>query len=368
MSKVKEYLKMELDLPTFKKIEAVGWTVAACLFFMFYGNLFAFIAVCVLVRKVYIRFKKSKVPMLDPEGKVVVVTGCDSGFGLGLAKRLHEKGFTVFAACLNTESAGGKELKALAAEKLRVVPLDVTNDDSVSKLHRVVKEQCENKGLWGLVNNAGLNFVGDVELSTMEQYLTIGNINMYGMVRTCKAFLPLLRQAKGRIVNVTSVKGLFAIPSNAPYTMAKFGAEAFSETLRLEMSQFGVKVSIIEPCNYGGATGCLNEAALKRIKADLDSQWNEAGPDVKEFYGPAHLTQQLDGCQKAAATSAPSIDPVLDAFEDALVNPCPSVRYLISGSKSFFDFYYVLALIQPYLPQHMFDKVRAYFVPYIVFK
>uniref|UniRef100_A0A2C9JRZ2 Uncharacterized protein n=1 Tax=Biomphalaria glabrata TaxID=6526 RepID=A0A2C9JRZ2_BIOGL len=359
---------MELDLPTFKKIEAVGWTVAICILFLFFGNVGICIGFFILVRKLFMKVKRSKIPEIDPTGKVVVVTGCDSGFGLGLAKRLYERNFSVFACCLNVDSEGAKELKAVGSERLKVVPLDVTNDDSVSKCQRLVKEECANTGLWGLVNNAGLNFVGDVELTTMDQYLTIGNINMYGMVRTCKAFLPLLRQAKGRIVNVTSVKGLYAIPSNAAYTMAKFGAEAFSETLRQEMSQYGVSVSIIEPCNYGGATGCLNEAALKRIKSDLDAQWAEASDDVRQFYGQAHLQQQLEDCKNSSKTSAPNIEPVLKAFEDALVNPCPHIRYLVRGSNSFFDFYYFLALICPYMPQHLFDKARAYFVPYIIYK
>ncbi|KAH9520001.1 (2R,3R)-2,3-butanediol dehydrogenase [Bulinus truncatus] len=355
---------MELDLPTFKKIEAVGWTVAICILFLFFGSAGTCLIIFFVIRNLFMKFKRSKLPLIEPSGRVVLVTGCDSGFGLGLAKRLYEKNFVVFAACLNIDSDGAKELKSVGSERLRVIPLDVTNDDSIARCLRVVKEECANKGLWGLVNNAGLNFVGDVELTTMDQYLTIGNINMYGMVRMCKAFLPSLRQAKGRIVNVTSVKGLFAIPSNAAYTMAKFGAEAFSETLRQEMSQFGVTVSIIEPCNFGGATSCLNEAALKRIKNDLDTQWDEANDEVRQFYGHAHLQQQLEDCRNAAKTSAPRIDRVLDAFEDALVNPCPHTRYLVRGSNSFFDFYYFLALISPYLPQHLFDKARAYFVPF----
>ncbi|CAL1539144.1 unnamed protein product [Lymnaea stagnalis] len=361
-------LRMEFNVPTFKKIEAVGWTVAICMLILFYGNLPVFIGICVIVRKLYMKFKRSKLPAIDAKDKVVFVTGCDSGFGLALAKRLHDKGFTVFAGCLNPDGDGGKELKALNSEKLRVIPLDVTNDDSVSRCLKVVKEKCSNTGLWGLVNNAGLNFVGDVELTTMDQYLTIGNINMYGMVRTCKAFLPLLRQAKGRVVNVTSCKGLVATPSNAAYTMAKFGAEAFSETLRLEMSQFGVKVSIIEPCNFGGATGCMNEAGVKRTSNDFEVQWAEASADTKQFYGEAHLTQLLEINRNGSKFSATNLDPVLNAFEDALLNPCPHVRYLIAGSSSFFDFFYVLSLLRPYLPEHLFDKARAYFLPYIVYK
>uniref|UniRef100_A0A0B6Z6J6 Uncharacterized protein n=1 Tax=Arion vulgaris TaxID=1028688 RepID=A0A0B6Z6J6_9EUPU len=359
---------MELDLQTFKKIEAVGWTVTFCILFFFFGHVFIFLGICFLVRKFYMWFKTRQLGLVDPKGKVVVVTGCDSGFGLGLAKRLYPKGFTVFATCLSLESDGAKLLKNLGTDRLKVIQLDITNDDSVARCLRLVREECSNTGLYSLVNNAGLNMMGDVELTTMEQYLTVGNINMYGMVRMCRAFLPLLRQAKGRVLNVTSAKGLYAIPSCVSYTMSKFGAEAFSDTLRQEMRQFGVKVSIIEPCNFGGATGCMNEPALKRIKADFDEMWREASDDVKEFYGHAHFVQQFEGCKKAALTSAPTIDPVLDAFEDALCNPCPKVRYLIPGSNSFFDFYQVLTIFMPYLPQTLFDKLLNYFVPYTIYK
>ncbi|BFZ03312.1 hypothetical protein BsWGS_06351 [Bradybaena similaris] len=359
---------MELDIVTFKKIEAVGWTVTLCILVFFFGHVFVFLGICFLVRKFYMWFKTRRLGLIDPSGKAVVVTGCDSGFGLGLAKRLHEVGFTVFATCLSLESDGAKSLQNLSSERLKVIHLDITIDDSVGRCQRQVKERCENTGIWGLVNNAGQNFMGDVELTTMEQYLTQGNINLYGMVRMCKAFLPLIRQAKGRIVNVTSAKGLIAVPNTAAYTVAKFGGEAFSEILYQEMSQFGVTVSIIEPCNFGGATGCLNEAGLKRIKADFDDMWREASDDVKDFYGAAHLTQQLEDLRKAAGTAAPTIDPVIDAFEDALRNHCPKVRYLIPGSNSFFDWSHILSCVMPYMPQTLFNKLRAYFVPYAIYK
>merc|ERR1719323_947811 len=100
----------------------------------------------------------------------------------------------------------------------------------------------------------------------MSQYLEIANINMFGMVRMCKAFLPLIRQSKGRIVNVTSVKGLFAIPACGAYNMAKFGGEAFSETLAQEQRSSGVTVVLVEPGNFGGITGCLDEPGIKKLK------------------------------------------------------------------------------------------------------
>ncbi|GFR84682.1 D-beta-hydroxybutyrate dehydrogenase, mitochondrial [Elysia marginata] len=179
------------------------------------------------------------------------------GFGLGLAKRLYEQGFNVFATCLDLRQGGGAELRSLSSSsqsqalgasgdgnegkdkgKLVVLAMDVTDDVSVARCLEAVRRECCNTG---------------------------------------------------RIVNVTSVKGLCVSPSCAAYCVTKFGLEAFSDALRIEMEQFGISVSVVEPCNFGGITGCLNEPALKRIKAQLDEQWAEASDDVKQLYGEEHL-------------------------------------------------------------------------------
>ncbi|XP_035827904.1 D-beta-hydroxybutyrate dehydrogenase, mitochondrial [Aplysia californica] len=358
----------DLDLAGFQKLETAGWIVALTFLFFFLGHVFVFLGVCFVVRAIFLTYKNRTLPKIDTSGKTVVVTGCDSGFGLGLAQRLHNRGFTVFATCFSLESNGAKQLSGVNSERLKVVPVDVTNDDSVARCLRVVREQCADKGLWGLVNNAGQNFVGDCELTTMTQYLEIANVNLFGMVRMCKAFLPLLRQAKGRVINVTSVKGLFAIPANAAYTISKFGGEAFSDTLRQEMTQYGVTVCIVEPGNFGGTTGCLNEAGIKTLKRFFDEQWEEASEEVKEFYGRAHLQQELDDAKTSALTGCTTINPVLDAFEDALRNQSPKYRYLVDGSKSYIDVYNWLARLRPYLPSRIFNRLRAYFFSYSVYK
>jgi len=357
-----------LTIEQFRKLETAGWVLAITVAVFVFGYIFVFFGLCLFIRSVFMSYKNKSLGKLDTAGKAVVVTGCDSGFGLGLAERLHERGFTVYATCLNLQSPGATHLRGLDYDRLRVVPCDVSSDDSVAMCLRVVREQCGSSGLWGLVNNAGQNFIGDIELTTMTQYLEICNINLFGMVRMCKAFLPLLRQAKGRVVNVTSVKGLFAIPANAAYTVTKFGGEAFSETLAQEMEQFGVGVVIMEPGNFGGVTGCLDEAGLRKLKKFFDDQWEEASPEVREFYGVGHLQQEMENAKKSASTTHPTIEPILTAMEDALRSHCPKFRYLVDGSSSYVDVYNWLAIISPYIPHRFFTKIRAYFFPYIVYK
>nr|KAG5693090.1 hypothetical protein BaRGS_014040 [Batillaria attramentaria] len=147
-----------------------------------------------------------------------------------------------------------------------------------------------SQSLWGLVNNAGVQSVGDLELTTMSQYLRVANVNLFGMVRTTRAFLPLIRQAKGRIVNVSSVKGRVSTPRSAAYNISKYGVETFSDIVRLEMHQFGVKVIIIEPGQFGGIKDIEN---LKRLEKDFQDMWTEASDVVKEMYGQQHLQKLL---------------------------------------------------------------------------
>jgi len=359
---------MELDQAQFYKLETVGLAAAIFLLFFFFWPVFVYLGVVLVVRSLFMHYKRSSLGSVSCEGKTVLITGCDSGFGLHLAERLHTTGFTVCATCLHLDSPGAQQLKGANSDTLQVLQCDVSSDDSVAKCLRVVRDKCGQSGLWGLVNNAGQNFIGDIELTTMTQYLEIANVNLFGMVRMCKAFLPLLRQSQGRVVNVTSVKGLFAIPSNAAYTMTKFGGEAFSETLSQEMTDHGVTVSVVEPGNFGGITGCLDDKGLKTLKRFLDEQWDEASEATKQFYGQAHVQHQLEDAKKSASTTHRNVTPVLDAMEDALLSQCPKFRYLVDGSNSYIDVYNSLARISPYIPVRIFNKVRAYFFPYIIYK
>ncbi|ESO99547.1 hypothetical protein LOTGIDRAFT_65444, partial [Lottia gigantea] len=264
---------------------------------------------------------------LRTDGKCVLITGCDSGFGNGLAKYLDDLGVSVIATCYDDKSPGAIELKKIASDKLHVLRMDVGQDDSVKECLEKVEEICRETGLWGVVNNAGINFLGDIELCTMKQYLDTSNVNMYGMVRVTKAFLPLLRKKSGRIVNVTSVKARISLPCNSVYGITKYGGDAFSNALRQEMKKFGIKVVIIEPGNFGGATGCLNKEGTSRIKKDMDIMWENASQEIKEVYGQEYHQGLYNAAKQSATTTCPTLQPVLNAFKDALLNEEPETRY-----------------------------------------
>ncbi|KFV88566.1 hypothetical protein N308_11763, partial [Struthio camelus australis] len=186
--------------------------------------------------------------------KAVLITGCDKGFGHALAKRLHAKGFTVFAGCLlaDEKGDGARELKSMESDRMKVLQINVCSDQEVAQAVDFVKRNLKEpeKGLWGLVNNAGVSTFGEVEFTSLDKYKEVAEINLWGTVRVTKAFLPLIRRAKGRVVNVASMLGRMVSPSRSCYCVSKFGVEAFSDCLRQEMYRWGVRVILIEPSNF----------------------------------------------------------------------------------------------------------------------
>ncbi|XP_041364987.1 D-beta-hydroxybutyrate dehydrogenase, mitochondrial-like [Gigantopelta aegis] len=306
---------------------------------------------------VYYSYKKLTTKAVEALGKTVLITGCDSGFGHALAKRLDAVGFTVFAGCLSKESDGATLLQN-TSDRIHTLELDITKDESIRECLETVQEHCGSKGLWALVNNAAINYIGDVEFSSMDAYRRVGEVNLYGTINMTKQFIPLVRTAKGRIVIVTSAQGRLAVPSNSTYAITKYGLECFSDILRLELQGFGVKVVVVEPGNFGGSTGMLSPLALSRMEEEFSNMWKHAHDDVRTSYGKDYLDSQYKSVIQAAATAGPNIVPVIDAMEDAVSSVSPSIRYLVDGDKSWYDHSNFLIRIRPFIP----DKVLDYLV------
>ncbi|XP_061176159.1 D-beta-hydroxybutyrate dehydrogenase, mitochondrial-like [Saccostrea echinata] len=292
-------------------------------------------------------------------GQGVLITGCDTGFGHDLAKRLDKMGFHVFAGCLVEDGPGPEELAKLCSKRLHVVQLDITKDDQIRAAKSYVESVHEltGCGLWAVVNNAGIDFYGDIEFCTIDMYRRVAEVNLFGMINVTKAFLPMIRKSKGRIVNNTSVKGLVSLPRISVYGITKFGCENFSDCLRLEMRKFGVKVSIVEPGNFGGVTGIRIGSNFERLKRDKEEMWSNADAEVRQVYGRKYLESQFSGQVEALDSSFPSTDPVIDAFVDALTLENPKSRYLVDGGSGLIDFCNYLARLKNYIPTVWMDFI-----------
>ncbi|XP_034415593.1 D-beta-hydroxybutyrate dehydrogenase, mitochondrial [Cyclopterus lumpus] len=265
---------------------------------------------------------------VEVEGKAVLVTGCDSGFGHALAKHLHTLGFTVFAGCLSKDEGGegAKELEEFHSDRMKVVQLDVCSDEQVARAAEYVKDSLEDTdtGLWAVVNNAGVSTFGEVEFTSMDTYKQVSEVNLWGTIRVTKALLPFIRRSKGRVVNLASISGRMGTALQSPYCVSKYGVEAFSDCLRYEMKAWGVKVSIIEPGNFIAATSIMTRDL---VAGTANKLWSEAPSHVKEDYGKAHFEHHMALMRSHCNSGQKDAAPVLDDITDAVVSKRPYTRY-----------------------------------------
>ncbi|XP_010218937.1 PREDICTED: D-beta-hydroxybutyrate dehydrogenase, mitochondrial-like [Tinamus guttatus] len=271
---------------------------------------------------------RSSTEITTVDGKAVLITGCDKGFGHALAKQLHAKGFTVFAGCLlaDKNGDGARELRNLKSDRMKVLQVNVCSDQEVAQAVDFVKRNLKEpeKGLWGLVNNAGVSTFGEVEFTSLDKYKEVAEINLWGTVRVTKAFLPLVRRAKGRVVNITSMLGRMVSPSRSCYCISKFGVEAFSDCLRQEMYRWGVRVILIEPSNFVAATGILT---AEGIEAEAEVLWNGASDVVREDYGHAYFARHVALMKSFVTSGLKDMSLVLNDITEALTSARPNSRY-----------------------------------------
>src|SRR5439155_21675512 len=145
-------------------------------------------------------------------------------------RHLASAGFNVFAGVRKQEDA-----ERIAGPRVEAVIVDVTDNDSVAAAAEQIGAAVGNAGLAGLVNNAGIAVAGPLEFLPIEEFQRQLEVNVTGVVRTTQAVLPLIRKARGRIVNMSSIGGRVALPMVAPYNASKFALEGLSDALRREL-------------------------------------------------------------------------------------------------------------------------------------
>jgi short-subunit dehydrogenase len=170
--------------------------------------------------------------------KTVLVTGASSGIGAAIANLFHRRGFMVFGTSRSAAPGSVREFP--------ILKLEVNSDSSVKAC--VDKVLARAGRLDVLVNNAGFALAGAAEETTIEEAKEQFETNFFGVVRTVKAVLPHMREARsGRIITIGSLAGLMTIPYNAFYSSTKFALEAYMEALWYELKPFRIAVSLIEP-------------------------------------------------------------------------------------------------------------------------
>ncbi|WP_282134155.1 SDR family oxidoreductase [Seonamhaeicola maritimus] len=245
--------------------------------------------------------------------KAVLVTGASSGIGLKITEQLSNKGYFVYAGARKQE-----DLERLSTIKnVQSIKLDVTKWDEINAAVETIKK--EGRGLYGLVNNAGVGIWGAFTEVKEEDLEFILNVNVYGPYRVTKAFAPLIIESKGRITNISSISGVGSPKGglfNGPYNMSKHAVEAYNDALATELKKFDVQVSAIEPGSYNSK---ILENMIKRMKANYSSYENSL------------YKEDIDKFIASGGDRSKDKDPaeVAEAVEKALFSDNPKPRYMV---------------------------------------
>jgi NAD(P)-dependent dehydrogenase (short-subunit alcohol dehydrogenase family) len=183
------------------------------------------------------------------KSRTIVITGTSTGFGRDTAETLAEAGHKVFATMRDIAGRNRPHAEALRRKSIEVVELDVSDDASVEHAVRGILALTDTIDV--LINNAGIASAGVTESFTPDQANVVFNVNVVGILRATRAVLPTMRRQKdGLIINVGSILGRVTFPFFGIYGASKFAVEALTDSLRYELSQFGVEVALVQPSAY----------------------------------------------------------------------------------------------------------------------
>jgi NAD(P)-dependent dehydrogenase (short-subunit alcohol dehydrogenase family) len=281
--------------------------------------------------------------MSTSNSRAVVVTGTSSGIGRACALLLARQGFTVFAGV--RKPADGEALQKDGGERVIPIQIDVTDHAAVTAAAKTVAVTLKSRGetLFALVNNAGIGLAAPLEFQPLADIKQAFEINVVGQIAVTQAFLPLLRESRGRVVNICSVGDRIAIPFGAALNGSKAAFALMSESLRLELRPFGMHVVIIDP-------GAITTPAVDKTLGDPDVLLARMAPDASRLYGTFFRSFLARAGKRERNGSPPTVvaDAVLAAVRDAH----PRRRYIVGkGART-------LATLPRVLPAPLLDRLR----------
>jgi NAD(P)-dependent dehydrogenase (short-subunit alcohol dehydrogenase family) len=266
----------------------------------------------------------------------VLVTGASTGIGRATALRLDRAGWKVFAGVRREEDA--ESLRAEASPNLTPLMLDVTDPGQIAAAAAAIGERLD-----GHVNNAGAALPSPLETMPIEDFRRQVEINLVGQVAVTQALLPAIREARGRIVFISSIGGLIAFPLTGAYHAAKFGIEAVGDIFRRELRSWDISVSIVEP-------GSIDTPIWDRGFGHAD-EIEERSPRMRELYGAA-VDKYREVVKQTAERGIPP-EKVAATIEHALDARRPRTRYLVGIDAK------VQARLRHVVPTRVMDRIIA---------
>ncbi|MFR0358553.1 SDR family NAD(P)-dependent oxidoreductase [Streptomyces sediminimaris] len=252
----------------------------------------------------------------------VMITGTSSGIGRAAALALAGRGFDVFAGVRS--NSDGEALRAGSGGRITPLIIDVTDPELIARTARDVEESTGGAGLAGLVNNAGIGAPWPMELVPLEEFRRHLEVNVTGQLAVTQAFLPMVKRARGRIVNVGSEGGRITLPFLGPVTAAKHALVSVTDALRMELRPWGVHVALVEPgATKSDAPGKLVGSGRRAIA----ESFTPAGrSDYAEPFG-----QAIDRIAAGHDRQGSPPEVIARAVVRALTDRRPRTRYPVGG-------------------------------------
>jgi NAD(P)-dependent dehydrogenase (short-subunit alcohol dehydrogenase family) len=260
--------------------------------------------------------------------RIALVTGTSTGIGRACALHLAQRGFEVLAGVRKPEDA---------PPGLEPVQLDVTSEDDIDAVAQRI-----GANLHALVNNAGIAVNGPIESLPVAEWRRQFEINVIGQVAVTRALLPALLNARGRIVNISSISGRFALPMVGPYTASKFALEAVSDSLRREVGPHGVHVSVVEP-------GAIATPVWSKSRATGEHVVDNMTADARRRYDTLINAVRREAARMERDGLPPAT--VAEAVGHALTARRPRTRYVVGRDAK------IRAVMARVLPDRALDAL-----------
>jgi NAD(P)-dependent dehydrogenase (short-subunit alcohol dehydrogenase family) len=253
----------------------------------------------------------------------VVITGTSTGLGRATALLLDKQGYRVFAGVRTEKDA--ESLKQTTSGSLTPIIMDITKAEEIKSASEFVSLAIGDEKLFALINNAYAGVDGPLECLLIDDIRWNFEVNVIGQIAVTQAFLPMIRKAQGRIINISAICGRFALPYRGLLSASKFVIEAITDTLRMELLSSGIEVLSILP------TGIITPEQADKVEADCQKVLANMSPEMKAIYGKNFRILMEDAVKGNRSAGLP-IEKVTAVILKALEARKPKRQYFVPES------------------------------------
>ncbi|MGJ5676057.1 MAG: SDR family NAD(P)-dependent oxidoreductase [Nostochopsis sp.] len=275
----------------------------------------------------------------------VVITGTSTGLGRVTALLLAKQGYRVFAGVRTQKDA--ESLKQVASGNLTPIIMDITKAEEIKSALEFVLLAVGDEGLFALINNAVVAVDGPLECIPIDDIKFNFEVNVTGQIAVTQAFLPLIRQAKGRIINISAICGRLALPYRSLLSASKFAIEAITDSLRMELFSSGIEVISILP------GGIITPEQADKIEASYQQTLANMSPEIKAIYGKNYKKYMQGSVEDNRSAGLPS-EKVANTILQALEASKPKRQYFVVQSSWRLTLYALYKRLVPH--QYFYDN------------